>query len=183
MYGTEFFAILKAIHIIFMVSYFAGIFYIIRLFIYHKDALDGGLDKDQILSKQFIMMESRLWNIIIVPAGLLMALSGLLMLSLNWSFFSAQIWMKVKLLFVFFLLVYHIFCWKLLKLSALNQINLSSTQLRMYNEIPTLILFVVVFAVILKNYFVTHWYWLLVSFIGMGAVIMLAVKWVNRNRK
>ena len=72
--------IAKSIHIIFVVSYFAGLFYMVRLFIYHTEALEKDDLERSILHKQFSFMEERLWNIITVPALVLMTLSGLYML-------------------------------------------------------------------------------------------------------
>ena len=92
--------IAKCIHIIFVVSYFAGLFYMVRLFIYHTEALEKEEPERSILHKQFSFMEERLWNIITVPALILMVLSGIYMFyAMQWVYFT-QGWMHVKLLFV-----------------------------------------------------------------------------------
>ena len=99
--------IAKSIHIIFVVSYFAGLFYMVRLFIYHTEALEKEEPERSILHKQFSFMEERLWNIITVPAVILMVLSGIYMFyAMQWVYFT-QGWMHVKLLFIAFLLWYH----------------------------------------------------------------------------
>ncbi|MBV7440986.1 CopD family protein [Weeksellaceae bacterium TAE3-ERU29] len=176
--------VIKAIHIIFVVSYFAGLFYIVRLFIYHTEALTQDEEpKKSILHKQYTYMEERLWNIITVPAFIIMIISGVYMLYLvNWGFLQ-QGWMHIKLFFVLILCAYHYWCWRMIKDLQKGKTKLSSVQLRMMNEVATLILFAVVFAVVLKSIFIQNWYWALISFVGMGMLIMLIVKLVNRNKK
>lgn len=184
-YGTDYYTIIKAVHVIFMVSYFAGIFYLIRLFIYHREALDVSeieTVKSSILSEQFKLMQSRLWNIIIVPAGLIMLITGLLMLLNNWSFFVFQTWMQVKLTFLLVLALYHYCSWRIVLKAQKDQITLSSVRLRLFNEVPTLLLFIIVFSVILKGFFLTYWYWIFITFIGMGLLIMAIVKLLNKKK-
>ena len=90
------FGIAKSIHIIFVVSYFAGLFYMVRLFIYHTEALEKDEPERSILHKQFSFMEERLWNIITVPALVLMTISGIYMFyTMDWAYFT-QGWMHVK---------------------------------------------------------------------------------------
>lgn len=174
--------VVKSLHIIFVVSYFAGLFYIVRLFIYHTEALEGPEPERSILHKQYSFMESRLWNIITVPALIIMSISGIYVLyALNWSYLT-QGWMHIKLLFVVILFVYHFWAWKAMKNLHKGKIGLSSVKLRMMNEVATLILFVVVFAVILKDMFTANWYWTLIAFVAMGVLIMAVVKIVNRGK-
>ena len=175
--------IAKCIHIIFVVSYFAGLFYMVRLFIYHTEALEKEEPERSILHKQFSFMEERLWNIITVPALILMVLSGIYMFyAMQWVYFT-QGWMHVKLLFIVFLLWYHYYSWRLMKRLQAGQTTLTSVQLRMLNEVATIILFVVVFAVVLRGYFVAYWYASLLAFVAMGVLIMLVVKLVNKGKK
>ena len=175
--------IAKSIHIIFVVSYFAGLFYMVRLFIYHTEALEKDDLERSILHKQFSFMEERLWNIITVPALVLMTLSGLYMLydDGEWTLIK-QGWFHVKLLFIVFLFVYHYYSWRIMKRLQAGRASLTSVQLRMLNEVATIILFVVVFAVILKGLFITYWYFSLIAFVAMGALIMLVVKLVNKGK-
>ena len=174
--------IAKCIHIIFVVSYFAGLFYMVRLFIYHTEALEKEEPERSILHKQFSFMEERLWIIITVPALILMVLSGIYMFyAMQWVYFT-QGWMHVKLLFIVFLLWYHYYSWRLMKRLQAGQTTLTSVQLRMLNEVATIILFVVVFAVVLRGYFVAYWYASLLAFVAMGVLIMLVVKLVNKGK-
>lgn len=178
------FSVLKSIHVIFVVSYFAGLFYIVRLFIYHTEALELASEPERsILHKQYSFMEERLWNIITVPALLIMGLTGVGLLYLtDWGFLELE-WMQVKLAFVFGLLLYHFWSWKTLKNLQKGKTQYTSLQLRMMNEVATLILFAVVFAVIMKGFFVEYWYLALAFFVLMGIFIMLVVKIVNRKKK
>ena len=174
--------IAKCIHIIFVVSYFAGLFYMVRLFIYHTEALEKEEPERSILHKQFSFMEERLWNIITVPALILMVLSGIYVFyAMQWVYFT-QGWMHVKLLFIVFLFVYHYYSWRIMKRLQAGQTTLTSVQLRMLNEVATIILFVVVFAVVLRGYFVAYWYASLLAFVAMGVLIMLVVKLVNKGK-
>ena len=174
--------IAKSIHIIFVVSYFAGLFYMVRLFIYHTEALEKEEPERSILHKQFSFMEERLWNIITVPALILMALSGIYMFyAMKWVYITKG-WINVKILFIAFLLWYHYYSWRLMKRLQAGQTTLTSVQLRMLNEVATIILFVVVFAVVLRGYFVAYWYASLLAFVAMGVLIMLVVKLVNKGK-
>ncbi len=183
LYGTEFYNIIKAIHIIFMVSYFAGIFYVVRLFIYHTDTQFDKEPKKGILQEQFIKMEGLLWNIITVPAFILMLGTGLIMLFFNWDgIFKTASWMHIKFAFLIVLAVYHYFCWEIIKKLKRNTFKYTSLQLRLWNEVATIILFAVVFAVILKYQFIDNWYWAIGGLFFFGVIIMLVVRLVKKIR-
>ena len=108
------YSIVKALHIIFVVSYFAGIFYIVRLFIYHTEALQESEPKRSILHQQFSYMEERLWNIITVPAFIIMTISGILMIYMgDWALLEIG-WFHIKLFFILVLFYYHFWCWKMI---------------------------------------------------------------------
>jgi putative membrane protein len=162
-----------AIHIIFVVSWMAGLFYVVRLFIYHTEANDKPELEKNILQKEFTKIESRLWNIITTPAMLLTILAGAMMLFLNPGLLKAS-WMHVKLGFIVLLLVYHFICQHLMKQLRNGIFKLSSTQLRFWNEVATILLVAIVFTVILKS--AIDWLYGLVGLIVFSAVIMTAVK-------
>ena len=103
--------IIKAVHLIFMVSYFAGIFYLVRLFVYYKDTDAFEENKKQVLREQYVFMARRLWNIITVPAGVIMLVSGLIMIYLNFGLMKTP-WFHLKLTFLLGLAAYHYWCWK-----------------------------------------------------------------------
>ena len=141
---------LKSLHIIFVVTWFAGLFYIVRLFIYHREALDKSPEEQKILIPQYQLMEKRLWYGITWPSCVLTILFGSSLLH-EWFPLSEEPWLIAKLIFVFFLFLYHLSCGKILK--QLNEPNFkySSMQLRVWNEVATIFLVAIVFLVELKN--------------------------------
>lgn len=163
----------KALHIIFVVSWFAGLFYIVRLFIYHTEAQLKPSDEAQILSAQFTIMEKKLWWIITTPAMVLTVFFGAWMLVLNPGLLSLP-WMHIKLSFVALLLVYHFVCQRLLKNVANGQFKWSSTQLRLWNELATLVLVAVVFLVELQH--TMNWIGGTLGFFGVGILLMLLIR-------
>ena len=163
----------KALHIIFVVSWFAGLFYIVRLFIYHTEAQLKPSNEAEILSAQFTIMEKKLWWIITTPAMVLTVVFGAWMLVLNPGLLSLP-WMHIKLTFVLLLLVYHFVCQRLLKKVANGQFNWSSTQLRLWNELATLVLVAVVFLVELQHSM--NWIGGTVGFFGVGILLMLLIR-------
>ncbi|MDY3317423.1 CopD family protein [Riemerella anatipestifer] len=177
--------IIKALHIIFMVSYFAGIFYLVRLFVYYKDTDDFDTPKQTVLREQYLFMMRRLWNIITVPAGVLMLLFGIILIIMN-PYLMKMPWFHLKLTFLIGLAVYHYWCWKkVLVVKNLNfsELSTSNLKLRQANEIATFLLFLVVFTVILKAFVIDYWWQLIVGFLVLVVVIMLTVKLVNKNKK
>lgn len=177
--------IIKAIHIIFMVSYFAGIFYAVRLIVYYKDTDAFSVEKQWILREQYVFMLRRLWNIIIIPAGTIMLLAGLTMIFLNPALLKMP-WFHAKLTFLVGLACYHFWCWKKINfIKNLNGAQLSdkNISLRQANEIATFILFLVVFTVTLKSYATDYWWQLILGFLVLVGVIMSLVKLVNRSKK
>jgi putative membrane protein len=169
-----------AIHIIFVVSWMAGLFYIVRLFIYHTEANEKPEIERQILQQQFEIMENKLWNIITTPAMLLSASAGLLMLYLNPLLLQTD-WMWVKLSFVTGLIIYHIICGNIIGQLKRGKFWLTSTQLRLWNELATLFLVAIVFTVILKS--AIDWIYGLLGLVIFSAVIMIAVKAYKKQRE
>lgn len=179
------YTIIKALHIIFMVSYFAGIFYLVRIFVYYKDTDEFAEEKKKILREQYTFMARRLWKIITVPAGVIMAVCGIVMIFLNTGLMKMP-WFHLKLTFLIGLAVYHYWCWKkVLKLKELNgeTIETPNIKLRQANEIATFILFLVVFTVILKSSVIEYWWQLIAGFFVLVFLIMMTVKLVNKNKK
>ena len=179
------YTIIKAIHIIFMVSYFAGIFYLVRLFVYYKDTDEFEENKKQVHREQYLFMARRLWNIITVPAGVIMLVSGLVLIYLNFGLMKTP-WFHLKLTFLVGLALYHYWCWKkVLQIKTLsgNILPIANIKLRQANEIATFILFLIVFTVILKSMVISFWWQLIVGFIILVLLIMTTVKLVNKKKK
>ncbi|HQC06957.1 MAG TPA: CopD family protein [Kaistella chaponensis] len=178
------YTILKAVHIIFMVSYFAGIFYLVRLFVYYKDTDEFEETKRNILREQYVFMARRLWNIITVPAGIIMLGTGLTLIFLNDGLMKTP-WFHLKLTFLLGLAMYHYWCWKkVLQIKKLegNVLPIKNIKLRQANEIATFLLFLVVFTVILKSSIIEYWWQLIVGFFVLVLLIMTTVKLVNKRK-
>jgi putative membrane protein len=169
----------KAIHIIFVVSWMAGLFYTVRLFIYHTEANELPETERNILQKQYGIMESRLWNIITTPAMVLSVLAGLGMLYINSSLVQEG-WMQLKLGFVVALLLYHFICQRMIGQFKQGIFNWTSTQLRLWNEVATILLVAIVFAVILRT--ALDLAYGLIGLVVLGGSIMVAVKVYKKYR-
>ena len=134
----------KSLHLIAVISWFAGLLYLPRIFVYHSVADD----KSQ--KEVFKIMESKLYNYIMMPAMLLSWLFGILLIhTLGFSVFS-ELWMQIKIIAVVILTYYHFTLGKYLNDFAIDNNQKTSKFFRIYNEIPTLILIVVIFVVIFK---------------------------------
>ncbi len=131
-------------HIIFVVSWFAGLFYLPRLFVYHANTTD------QISLDRFKIMERKLFYIIMTPAGILATIFGLWLLSLNAGYYLGEGWMHAKLALVAALWAYHIYCGVLMGAFKHDRNRYSSKFYRFFNEVPTLLLFAIVILVVVK---------------------------------
>ena len=170
---------LKALHIIFVVSWFAGLFYIVRLFIYHTEAQNRQGEAKKILSDQFEIMEKRLWWIITTPAMILSIIFGAWILLLIPAYLEAN-WMHVKLGFVMLLLIYHFVCQKIMFDLKKGKFNWRSNTLRVWNEVATLSLVAIVFIVVYKNSM--DWIKGTIIFFGVAILLMILIKLYKRLR-
>lgn len=169
----------KALHIIGFVSWFAGIFYLVRLFVYHKEALDQNNEAGKILSQQYQIMEGRLYAIIQTPAMILTLIGGTGMLTINSSWLH-QPWMHIKLLLVLLLIIYHFSCGRQMKKLKSNKAGISSFRYRLYNELPTLVLIAIVMLAVWKS---LSGLWLgLVILVGMGFLFFIVAKMYKNKR-
>lgn len=170
----------KSLHIIFVVSWFAGLFYMPRLFVYHTEAKDRPETERNVLFEQFVKMEGLLFRAIMIPAMWLTLITGFTMLYLTPAWLG-QGWMHIKLLFVAGLVVYHLYTRKLLYELKANHFRFSSFQLRLWNEVATVFLFAIVFLVVLKSS--VQWIWGVVGLILFAVIIMSAVKIAKQRRE
>ncbi|MFD0763766.1 protoporphyrinogen oxidase HemJ [Mucilaginibacter lutimaris] len=169
-----------AIHIIFVVCWMAGLFYIVRLFIYHREAQDKPEPARTILSDQFAVMEKKLWWIIATPSMYIVIAAGATMLHINPMLWKMP-WLHVKLTFVIGLIIYHFICQSKMKQMAQGKFTWTSTQLRLWNELATIILFAIVFLVVLKS--ALNWIFGVVGIIAFSVILMMAVKIYKRFRE
>ena len=134
----------KSLHLIAVISWMAGLLYLPRIFVYHSEANHDSQ------KEVFKKMERRLYNYIMMPAMLLSWLSGILLIhSLGFSIFS-ELWMILKLASIVTLTLYHFTLGKHINDFASDNNTKSSRFFRIYNEIPTIILIVVIFLVVFK---------------------------------
>lgn len=171
---------LKALHIIFIVCWFAGLFYIVRLFVYYTETADKSELEQRILKDQYKIMTNRLWNIITWPAAILATLFGIAMLAYNPVLLQLP-WMHIKLLFVVLLIAYHLKCHQYVKQINHDTLHKTSSFFRMWNEGATLILFSVVFLVILKSTF--NWIFGVVGLLSLSVLLMLGIRLYKRIRE
>jgi protoporphyrinogen IX oxidase len=167
----------KAFHIIGIVVWFAGLFYLVRLFIYHVEANQEPEPARTILKNQYQIMEKRLYNIITTPGMLLTVAMAIGLLSTEPEILK-QTWLHVKLGFVVLLLGYHHYCKRLMKQLALDECRWNSQQLRALNEAPSLMLVVIVLLAVFKGSLPTDiTVWVIVAMIiAMVATIQLYAK-------
>jgi protoporphyrinogen IX oxidase len=176
----SYYSVLKALHIIFMVSWFSGLFYMIRLFIYHTEANMRPETERTILQKQFDIMQWRLWYIITTPAMILTVVFGALLLTAN-PFLLTQPWMHIKLTFVVILLVYHFISQGIMSRLKNGTSRWTSMHLRLWNELATLILVAVVFLVMTKG--TLGWIAGTIGFFGVGILLMMGIRLYKKLRK
>lgn len=169
---------LKALHIIFVVTWFAGMFYLVRLFIYNTEAQEKGEPERSILQGQFRIMIKRLWLGITWPSAILTLVLG----PLVWSQLGTlPSWLVVKLIFVAGLYVYHFSLHALYKQEMAGVFKYSSQKLRVWNEVATIFLVAIVMLATVKNS--VSWIWGLLGLTGFVAVLMSAIKIYKRMRQ
>jgi len=175
----DFYNYIKSLHLIFVITWFAGLFYIPRIFIYHIEAAQKASPEKEILGTQLKIMAKRLWYIITWPSAILAILFGtwLLVLAPHWF---EQSWMHAKLGFVVLLIMYHIKTNLIFKQLQNDQINYTSNFMRIWNEGATLILFAVVFLVLLKS--TLNMAYGMLGLVGLAILLMLGIKLYKRTR-
>lgn len=171
----------KALHIIFVVSWFAGLFYIVRLFIYHTEAQERSEAERKVLSDQFTIMEKKLWWIITTPAMILTIVFGTWMILLNKDYYLSQPWMHIKLTFIVLLLVYHFVSQRIMMKLHKGSFTWGSTGLRIWNEVATLYLVAIVFLVVMKDKLT--WLKGTIGFFAVAIGLMVLIKLYKQLRK
>ncbi|MBW4557411.1 MAG: protoporphyrinogen oxidase HemJ [Trichormus sp. ATA11-4-KO1] len=174
----------KAFHIIGIVVWFAGLFYLVRLFIYHAEANQEPEPARTILKNQYQIMEKRLYHIITTP-GMLVTVAMAIGLVSTEPEVLKQGWLHIKLLFVALLLAYHHYCSRLMKQLATDECRWSGQQLRALNEAPTVMLVVIVLLAVFKNNLptdITAW-GIFALIIFMAVTIQLYAKKRRRDKE
>ena len=171
---------LKALHIIGFVSWFAGLFYLVRLFVYHAEAELEEEPKRSILKEQYELMEWRLYFIITWPGMALTVLMGGALLYFS-PWLLQDPWMHVKLTLVAVLVGYHIFCDIIRKKFIAGTNTLTGRNFRMLNEAPTLLLVAVVFLAVFKN--TVNFMYGVAGLVAFGVLMMAGIKLYKKLRE
>jgi protoporphyrinogen IX oxidase len=172
----------KTIHFIGLISWFAGLFYLPRLFIYHIEALEKQEPEKSVLVSQFGLMEKRLYSIIMNPAMILTYIGGLTMIFYyGWEWFTANIWMHWKLGFVILLTGYHHYNKIIIRKLEKGEAFMTSNQLRFYNEIATILLLAIVLLAVFKSRL--DFIYAFVTIIIFMFLLMLGIKAYKNYRK
>lgn len=135
---------IKAFHIVFVVCWFSGLFYLPRLFVYHA------MSEDQVSKDRFVIMERKLYWGITTPSMILTLAFGFWLLWGNWGYYMAWWWMHVKLSLVALLIVYHVICWWHMKQLREEQSLRTHIFFRVFNELPVFLLIGVVILIVVK---------------------------------
>lgn len=176
----EYYNYIKALHLIFIITWFAGLFYIPRLFVYQIEAFHKPLPDKEILGKQLKLMAKRLWHIIAWPSAILATVFAIWLLILNPVLLQLP-WMHVKLAFVVLLIVYHLKTHQFFKQLQRDEVKKTSNFMRLWNEGATFILFAVIFLVILKS--AINWMFGVVTVLLLGILLTLGFKVYKRFRE
>ena len=140
----------KAFHLIGIVVWFAGLFYLVRLFVYHAEAEQEPEPARSILKKQYEIMEQRLYSIITTPGMILTVVMAIGLISTEPEILKST-WLHIKLTFVILLIGYHHFCKSIMKKLAAGECQWTGQQFRALNEAPTILLVLIVLLAVFKN--------------------------------
>lgn len=169
---------LKALHIIFVVTWFSGLFYIVRLFIYHTEADSKPKNERDILIPQYKLMTRRLWYIITWPSAIITLILGL---SLLYNYIpDIPNWLWIKIVFVIALFIYQIYCHVIFRNLQKDVIKFSGQQLRIWNEVSTVFLFCIVFLVVLKN--ALNMLWGVIGIFALIGILMFGIRLYKKLR-
>ena len=168
-------------HLIAMVAWFAGLFYLVRLFVYHTEAFSKENPEKDILCTQYGIMEERLFKIICQPALGLVWIFGLAMIFHNgWDWFKENPWLHVKIAMVFGLSIYHEYNKKIIKKLKKGEFIMSPFKFRLYNEVPTLFLLGIVLLAVYKN--LLNFGYTFIGILAFGVVLFLIAKAYKNKR-
>jgi protoporphyrinogen IX oxidase len=175
----EYYNYIKSLHLIFVITWFAGLFYIPRLFVYQIEAAQKPEPDKSILGAQLKLMSKRLWFIITWPSAILASIFAFWMLYLMPAWLE-QDWMLVKLGFVALLYAYHLKCHFIFKELQADVVKWTSNQMRLWNEGSTIILFSVIFLVIVRD--AVNWIFGVIGIILLSVILMMGFKIYQRIR-
>jgi protoporphyrinogen IX oxidase len=176
----EFYPFFKAFHIVGFVSWFAGLFYLVRMFVYHAEVAQKPEALQADWYAQFSLMAARVYKIIATPAMVITWFFGLGMLFLNPALLE-QTWIKIKLVLLILLVMYHFVCQKIMKQQATGMSKRSSESFRLLNELPTLFLVAIVLLAVVKDFL--NFLMLFGGVLCFGILLFVFVKLYKKNRE
>ena len=174
----------KTFHLIGIVVWFAGLFYLVRLFVYHAEASQEPEPAQTILKKQYEIMEKRLYHIITMP-GMVVTVAMAIGLLTTEPEVLREGWLHIKLAFVAALLIYHFYCGRIMRKLAAGECKWTGQQFRALNELPTIFLLLIVLLAVFKNNLptdITAW-GILGLIVVMAATIQLYAKKRKRDKE
>ncbi len=179
---AEYYPLFKTLHIVGFVAWFAGMFYLVRMFVYHVEAMDEDEPKRSILTEQFNLMENRVYSIICNPAMMITWLFGLLMIVNNgWAWLTINYWLQFKLFLLILLSGYQGYMKVLIRKLAKGERPYTSYQFRLLNEVPTVFLLSISLLAVYKNGL--NAVSALVGIIVFGFLLVMGTKLYKRIRE
>lgn len=172
----------KSLHIVGFVSWFAGLFYLVRMFVYHRESFDKAEPERSILIKQFNTMQWRVYKIIMTPAMVLTWVCGTVMLCIyGWDWWCVNIWMHFKFGLLILLTGYHHYCKKIIKRLETGEFVMTSFQFRLFNELPTLFLLSIVLLAVYRN--AGDFFLVFGGVLAFGCLLFLSAKAYKKSRE
>lgn len=173
--------ILKAFHIIGAVAWFAGLFYLVRIFVYHVEAEEKPEPEKKLFQEQYNLMEWRVYKAILTPAMIFTWTCGTIMLCIyGMDWIKEQSWIHLKLLFIVLLSGYQHYCKGIIKKLEKGTNTLTSIQLRMFNEVATLFLIAIVLLAVLRSF--ANFGMVLGGTLLLGVVFYLIIKALKKKK-
>jgi putative membrane protein len=167
----------KAVHILGFISWFAGLFYLVRLFIYHAEAGAKSEPERSILQAQLQTMQARLWKIITLPAMVITFVAGITMVVMIWP---GERWLHYKFVWLALLVAYTFACGAILRRQRAGTSAWTSARLRVFNEVATLLMAAIVFLAVFRSSMSAVWGAL--GLLGLGIALMLGIRLYRRLR-
>lgn len=175
------FLVAKSVHIVGFISWLAGLFYLVRLFVYFEEAKDKPVEQAKLLTAQLAMMQGRLWVIITRPAMVATLIAGVWTIHARYGFSQMPMWLHVKLGLLVLLVIYHLKCGRIVRMHAQGQsCGWSSGKLRLFNEVATMLMVGIVALAVFKSSLSALWG--IVVWVAFGVVLMIAVRLYKRAR-
>lgn len=150
--GYQLLPLMKSLHIVGAVGWFGGLFYLVRIFVYHKEAMELPSPNREILIRQYSIMESRAYRIICNPGMMITWTFGVVMIfAYGTTWLSGNSWLHVKLLLVVLLTLYHAYCKRIIQQLGAGGVPMSAYGFRLFNEIPSVMLLSIILLAVYRN--------------------------------